>query len=56
MTLIDPFGLQTGLSLGLTARGTLTEETYDAAGDLRLERRPRSRRRSSCAGRRAVAG
>jgi hypothetical protein len=34
MSLIEPFGVQTGLSLGLAARGTLTEETYDAAGTL----------------------
>jgi Na+-translocating ferredoxin:NAD+ oxidoreductase RnfD subunit len=34
MRLIEPFGAQTGLSLGLDARGTMTEETYDAAGNL----------------------
>jgi Na+-translocating ferredoxin:NAD+ oxidoreductase RnfD subunit len=34
MSLIEPFGVQTGLSLGLDARGTMTEETYDAAGNL----------------------
>ncbi len=34
MSLLEPFGKQTGLSLGLDARGTLTEETYDAAGNL----------------------
>jgi hypothetical protein len=32
--LIVPFGKQTGLSLGLDATGTVTEETYDAAGAL----------------------
>ena len=32
MSLIEPFGVQTGLSLGLAARGTLTQETYDAEG------------------------
>ena len=32
MSLLQPFGRQTGLSLGLDARGTLTTETYDAAG------------------------
>jgi Na+-translocating ferredoxin:NAD+ oxidoreductase RnfD subunit len=32
--LLIPFGAQTGLSLGLDARGTVTEEVYDAAGDL----------------------
>ena len=30
--LIAPFGVQTGGSLGLESRGTLTEETYDANG------------------------
>jgi Na+-translocating ferredoxin:NAD+ oxidoreductase RnfD subunit len=34
MSLIEPFGVQTGLSLGLDATGTMTEETYDAAGTL----------------------
>ena len=34
MSLLEPFGKQTGLSLGLDARGTMTEETYDAAGSL----------------------
>jgi hypothetical protein len=34
MSLIEPFGVQTGLSLGLDASGTMTEETYDAAGNL----------------------
>jgi Na+-translocating ferredoxin:NAD+ oxidoreductase RnfD subunit len=34
MRLIEPFGVQTGLSLGLDARGTLTEETYDGAGNV----------------------
>jgi hypothetical protein len=29
-----PFGVQTGLSLGFDATGTLTEETYDANGTL----------------------
>jgi Na+-translocating ferredoxin:NAD+ oxidoreductase RnfD subunit len=32
--LIIPFGVQTGLSLGLDAKGTMTEETYDANGNL----------------------
>ena len=32
--LIVPFGVQTGLSLGFDSRGTVTEETYDAAGTL----------------------
>ena len=32
--LLVPFGKQTGLSLGVNARGTLTEETYDTAGHL----------------------
>jgi len=34
MSLIEPFGVQTGLSLGLAARGTKTEETYDATGSM----------------------
>ncbi len=32
LTLRQPFGVQTGLSLGLEARGTVTQETYDAGG------------------------
>ena len=32
--LIIPFGKQTGLSLGLDGRGTVTEESYDAGGNL----------------------
>ena len=35
--LIAPFGVQTGGSIGLESRGTVTEETYDASGTL-LER------------------
>ena len=34
VTLIVPFGVQTGLSLGFNARGTVTHETYDSAGKL----------------------
>jgi hypothetical protein len=34
VALIVPFGRQDGLSLGLESRGTLTTETYDAAGNL----------------------
>jgi hypothetical protein len=34
LTLLQPFGVQTGLSLGVEAHGTVTEETYDAAGNL----------------------
>jgi hypothetical protein len=34
VTLLVPFGRQDGLSLGLESAGTVTEETYDAAGDL----------------------
>ena len=33
-SLLEPFGKQTGLSLGFAARGTMTQETYDAAGTL----------------------
>ena len=32
--LLVPFGKQDGLSLGLQSRGTVTKETYDAAGRL----------------------
>jgi hypothetical protein len=35
VTLLVPFGRQTGLSLGLESRGTVTTETYDGAGHLR---------------------
>ena len=34
VVLIVPFGVQTGVSLGFESRGTVTEETYDAAGAL----------------------
>ena len=34
MSLLEPFGEQTGLSLGLDGRGTLTRETYDKSGAL----------------------
>lgn len=34
VTLLVPFGRQTGLSLGLESRGTVTKQTYDAAGHL----------------------
>lgn len=34
ITLIVPFGRQSGLSLGLESRGTLITSTYDAAGDV----------------------
>ena len=34
LTLIVPFGVQTGVSLGFVSRGTVTEETYDASGAL----------------------
>jgi hypothetical protein len=34
VTLLEPFGRQDGLSLGLESRGTVTEETYDAAGNV----------------------
>jgi hypothetical protein len=33
--LIEPFGVQSGLSLGLESRGTVTLETYGADGGLR---------------------
>jgi hypothetical protein len=34
LSLLIPFGMQTGLSMGLDSRGTVIEETYDAAGAL----------------------
>ncbi len=37
MSLVEPFGVQTGLSLGLDGRGTMTAETYDAAGTLQAQ-------------------
>jgi Na+-translocating ferredoxin:NAD+ oxidoreductase RnfD subunit len=38
VVLIAPFGVQTGGSLGFEARGTVTEQTYDATGALIDER------------------
>jgi hypothetical protein len=38
LILIAPFGVQTGGSIGLESRGTVTDETYDADGAL-LDRR-----------------
>jgi hypothetical protein len=35
--LLQPFGVQTGLSLGFEARGTMTEEVYDAGGTLQAQ-------------------
>ena len=34
VTLIVPFGVQTGVSIGFDSKGTVIEETYDAAGQL----------------------
>jgi Na+-translocating ferredoxin:NAD+ oxidoreductase RnfD subunit len=34
VTLIVPFGVQTGLSLGFDAKGTMTRESYDSGGQL----------------------
>ncbi len=34
VVLLVPFGVQTGVSLGFQSRGTVTSETYDAAGAL----------------------
>jgi hypothetical protein len=34
VTLIVPFGVQSGLSLGFDSRGTVTHNTYDPAGKL----------------------
>ena len=34
MSLLKPFGKQDGLSIGLTSKGTMTEDTYDANGKL----------------------
>src|SRR6185369_3255911 len=33
MSLLAPFGRQSGLSIGMDSRGTVTEETYDAGGN-----------------------
>jgi hypothetical protein len=38
VSLLAPFGKQDGLSLGFEARGTMTEETYDAVGSLEAQR------------------
>jgi Na+-translocating ferredoxin:NAD+ oxidoreductase RnfD subunit len=38
VTLVLPFGVQAGLSLGFDSRGAVTEETYDATGALRDRR------------------
>ena len=38
IVLILPFGVQTGASLGFQSQGTVTEETYDAAGVLQSQR------------------
>jgi hypothetical protein len=35
--LIVPFGVQSGISLGFQSRGTVTQETYDASGVLRVK-------------------
>jgi hypothetical protein len=32
MSLLEPFGVQTGLSLAVDAKGTMTQETHDATG------------------------
>jgi hypothetical protein len=34
VTLIVPFGVQSGLSLGFDSRGTVAHNTYDSAGKL----------------------
>jgi Na+-translocating ferredoxin:NAD+ oxidoreductase RnfD subunit len=34
MSLLAPFGRQSGLSIGMDSRGTVTQETYDASGAL----------------------
>jgi Na+-translocating ferredoxin:NAD+ oxidoreductase RnfD subunit len=38
MSLLEPFGVQSGLSLALDARGTLTTEVYGSGGTALLER------------------
>ena len=38
VSLLLPFGQQSGLSLGLASRGTVVEQTYDASGQLRSSR------------------
>jgi hypothetical protein len=38
VVVIQPFGVQTGGSIGFKSKGTVTRETYDAAGTL-LDRR-----------------
>jgi hypothetical protein len=38
VAMLRPFGRQTGLSLGLSSRGTVVIETYDGAGTLQSSR------------------
>jgi hypothetical protein len=54
VTLLVPFGEQSGLSLGLETTGTRIEETYDAEG--RLERRESAPFATTFAMRRATGG
>jgi hypothetical protein len=54
LSLLVPFGKQTGLSMGLDSRGTLIEETYDAAGA--LQSRQASRFAQTFVMRRATGG
>ena len=54
VSLLVPFGRQDGLSLGLQSRGTVTEETYDAAG--RLQARASTPFAKTFAVRRATGG
>ena len=56
VSLLVPFGQQTGLSLGLRGRGTVTEERYAADGTLRTGAPRRSTRRSPCAAQPAIGG
>jgi hypothetical protein len=54
VTLLVPFGKQDGLSLGLEATGTVTEETYGADGQ--LEHRSSAPLATTFALRRATGG
>ena len=56
VSLLVPFGRQTGLSLGLLGSGTVVDETYDSAGKLSTEASSRLRAPSPCVARWVTAG
>ena len=56
VSLLVPFGQQTGLSLGLLGRGTKSKRSTTRRAPSRAAPSRRSRRRSRCAARPAIAG